>query len=159
MRTSIVFVLGLLLGSAVATGSQESKVSGLNLVNHVGIAVDNFDDAMNFYTQKMGFRQVFMMKNDKGDPTLAFVQVSKDTFLEIAPANANRPAGLTHFGINVDSASAVAAALKARGVTVSDPRSVGTEWTIANVTAPGTRIELTEVGPGSPLGQASSSWK
>ena len=90
---------------------------------------------------------------------LAFVQVSRDTFLEIAPANANRPAGLTHFGIGVDSASATVTALKARGLTVSDPRSVGVQWMIASVTAPGARIELTELGPESPLGKASSSFK
>jgi catechol 2,3-dioxygenase-like lactoylglutathione lyase family enzyme len=159
MRTAIVFVLGLALGVAVATKSQGTKIAGMNGVNHVGLSVDNLDEAVAFYEQKMGFKEVDRIKNDKGETTLVFVQVSKDTFLELAPSNANRPAGLTHFGVNVDSASAAVGALKERGITVSDPRNVGTQWTIASVTGPSARIELTELGPESSLGKATSGWK
>jgi catechol 2,3-dioxygenase-like lactoylglutathione lyase family enzyme len=159
MRTAIIFVLGLALGVAVTTKSQGSKVAGMNGVNHIGLSVDNFDESVAFYEQKMGFREVDRLHNDKGETTLVFVQVSRDTFLELAPSNPNRPAGLTHFGVNVDSASAAVAALKERGITVGDPRNVGMQWTIANVTAPGARIELTELGPESSLGKATSGWK
>lgn len=159
MRTAIIFVLGLALGVAVTTKSQGTRIAGINGVNHIGISVDNLDDAVTFYEQKMGFPEVDRLHNDKGETTLVFVQVSRDTFLELAPANANRPAGFTHFGLNVDSASAAVSALKERGVTVGDPRNVGKQWTIANVTAPGGRIELTELGPESSLGMATSKWK
>jgi lactoylglutathione lyase len=159
MRNAIIFVLGLALGVAVATKSQGSKMAGMNGVNHIGLSLDNFDESVAFYEQKMGFREVDRIHNDKGETVLVFVQVSRDTFLELAPSNANRPAGLTHFGINVDSASAAASALKERGITVGDPRSVGTQWTIANVTAPSARIELSELGPESSLAKASASWK
>ena len=143
----------------MTTKSQGNKVTGINGVNHIGISVDNFDDSVAFYEQKMGFREVDRIRNDKGETTLVFVQVSRDTFLELAPSNANRPAGFTHFGVNVDSAGAAASALKERGVTVGDPRVVGNQWTIASVTAPGGRIELTELGPESSLGKATSGWK
>lgn len=159
MRTAIVFVLGLALGVAVATKSQGTKIAGMNGVNHIGISVDNLEDAVTFYEQKMGFHEADRIKNDKGETTLVFVQVSRDTFLELAPSNANRPVGFTHFGVNVDSASAAVSALRERGITVTDPRSVGTQWNIASVTAPGGRIELTELGPESPLGKATSGWK
>jgi lactoylglutathione lyase len=159
MRNAIIFVLGLALGVAVATKSQGSKIAGMNGVNHIGLSVDNFDESVAFYEQKMGFHEVDRIHNDKGETVLVFVQVSRDTFLELAPSNANRPAGLTHFGINVDSASAAASALKERGITVGDPRNVGTQWTIANVTAPGGRIELSELGPESSLAKATASWK
>jgi catechol 2,3-dioxygenase-like lactoylglutathione lyase family enzyme len=159
MRSALIFVLGLAMGVAVTTKSQGTKVAGINGVNHIGISVDNFDESVAFYEQKMGFREVDREHNAKGETTLVFVQVSRDTFLELAPSNANRPAGFTHFGVNVDSAAAAANALKERGVTVGDPRSVGTQWTIAGVTAPGGRIELTELGPESALGKATSGWK
>jgi len=159
MRNAIVFVLGLALGVAVATKSQGTKIAGINGVNHIGISVDNLDEAVTFYEQKLGFHEVDRIRNDKGETTLVFVQVSRDTFLELAPANANRPVGFTHFGLNVDNASAAIGALRERGITVTDPRSVGTQWTIASVTAPGGRIELTELGPESSLGKATSSWK
>ena len=57
MRTSVVFVVGILLGLWIAPGSaQDQKLPGDNYVNHVGFAVENFEEAMAFYTQKMGFR-------------------------------------------------------------------------------------------------------
>jgi catechol 2,3-dioxygenase-like lactoylglutathione lyase family enzyme len=160
MRSSIVFVIGLLVGSAIATalaqGNLRLETSG---VNHVAMSVDNFDEALAFYTMKMGFREVLNMHNDQGQPTLAFVQASRDTFIEIAPANANRPAGLTHFGLLVNDINATVATLKERGVTVSDPRSVGEEWTVANITAPsGIRIELTQLGPQSVPMKARTTW-
>ncbi len=160
MRSSIVFVIGLLMGSAIATalaqGNARLDTSG---VNHVAMSVDNFDEALAFYTQKMGFREVLNMHTDQGQPTLAFVQASRDTFIEIAPANANRPVGLTHFGLLVSDINGTVAALKERGVTVSDPRSVGEQWSVANITAPsGIRIELTQLGPQSVPMKASANW-
>ena len=160
MRTSVVFVIGLLLGSAISTVlAQGNRLPGAQGVNHVAMSVENFDEAMAFYTQKMGFREVLNMHNDQNQPTLAFVQAGRDTFLEIAPANANRPAGLTHFGVLVDDISATVATLRGRGVTVTDPRSVGDQWMVAQVTAPsGIRIELTQLGPNSVPMKASGSW-
>ena len=160
MRNSIVFLMGLLLGSAISAAlAQGNPLAGISGVNHVAMSVDNFGEALDFYTQKMGFREVLNMRNDQGQPTLAFVQAGRDTFLELAPANANRPVGLTHFGLLVDDINASVAALKQRGVTVTDPRSVGEQWMVANVTAPGgIRIELTQLGPESAPMKATASW-
>jgi len=160
MRTSVVFLVGLLLGSALSTVlAQGNRLPGTTSVNHVGMSVDNFDEALAFYTQKMGFREVLNMKNDQNQPTLAFVQASRDTFLELAPSNANRPAGITHFGLLVEDMNGTVAALRQRGVMVTDPRSVGNQWMVANVTAPGgIRIELTQLGPDSVPMKARGSW-
>ena len=161
MRTSIVFVLGLFLGSAISTVlAQGNRLGGAHGVNHVAMSVDNFDEALAFYTQKMGFPEVLNMHNDQGQPTLAFVQAGRDTFLEIAPSNANRPVGLTHFGLLVDDINATVATLKTRGVTVTDPRSVGNQWMVAQLTAPGgIRIELTQLGSESVPMKATANWE
>ena len=160
MRTSVVFLMGLLLGSAISNGlAQGSRLAGARGINHVAISVDNFSEALDFYAQKMGFKEVLNMRNGQGQPTLAFVQAGRDTFLELAPANANRPVGFTHFGLLVDDINGTVAALKARGVTVTDPRSVGNQWMVANVAAPsGIRIELTQLGPDSVPMKATASW-
>jgi catechol 2,3-dioxygenase-like lactoylglutathione lyase family enzyme len=160
MRTAVVFLLGIVLGSAISTGlAQGTRIAGTAGVNHVALSVDNFDDALQFYTQKMGFRQVLNMRNDQNQPTLAFVQAGRDTFLELAPSNANRPAGISHFGLLVDDINGTVAALRQRGVMASEPRNVGEEWMVANVTAPGgIRIELTQLGPNSVPRKATASW-
>ena len=121
MRTAFVFLIGFLAGAAVMPGlAQGDRPNGVNYVNHVAIAVDNFDEAFAFYTQKMGFREAFTVRDDKGQPTLAYVQASRNTFVELQRANANRPAGLNHFGLHVENLKATVAGLRERGVKVDD---------------------------------------
>jgi catechol 2,3-dioxygenase-like lactoylglutathione lyase family enzyme len=161
MRSSIVFVTGLLLGSMMASGfAQGERLAGENYVNHVAIAVDNFDEAFNFYTQKMGFREAFTVKDASGKPALAYVQASRNTFVELQQANANRRPGLNHFGLHVQNLKGVVATLKERGVMVEEPRVRPDDSSVANATDPGgIRIEMFEFGPGSPQGKAIASWK
>jgi catechol 2,3-dioxygenase-like lactoylglutathione lyase family enzyme len=161
MRTFSVFIVGIVLGVAIAPGSaQDQKLPGENYVNHVGFAVDNFDEAFNFYTQKMGFREAFTVKDAAGKPQLAYVQVSRNTFVEIQQANANRKAGLNHFGLHVANLKDVVASLKTRGVMVDDVRVRPDDSSVSNATDPnGLRIEMFEFGPGSPQGKAIASWK
>ena len=160
MRTSVVFLMGVLLGSAIAPGfAQGDKPNGVNYVNHVAISVANFDEALNFYTKQMGFREAFVLRDDKGQPRLAYVQASRNTFLELQPANATRPAGLNHFGLHVEDIKSYVAGLKERGVKVEEPRP-GQDSFVANATDPGgIRIELFQFGPDSAQGKAISSWK
>jgi catechol 2,3-dioxygenase-like lactoylglutathione lyase family enzyme len=161
MRSAVVFAAGLAVGSMFATAvAQDHRLPGDNYVNHVGMAVQNFDEAFKFYTEKMGFREAFTVKDNAGKPTLAYVQVSRNTFVELQQANANRPPGLNHFGLHVQNLKGVVAALKERGVTVDDIRVRPDDASVANATDPnGTRIEMFEFGPGSPQGKAIASWK
>ena len=161
MRTSMVFLFGLLLGSVLVRGeAQEPRLAGENYVNHVALAVENFDEAFAFYTQKMGFREAFTVRDANGRPTLAYVQVSRNTFIELQQANANRQPGLNHFGLHVENLRATVATLKQRGVTVEEPRSRPDDSSVANATDPGgIRIEMFEFGPQSPQGKAIASWK
>ena len=161
MRSSVVFVTGLMLGSMMASGlAQGERLAGENYVNHVAIAVENFDEAFTFYTQKMGFREAFTVRDTSGKATLAYVQASRNTFVELQQANANRRPGLNHFGLHVQNLKGVVATLKARGVMVEDPRVRPDDSSVANATDPnGIRIEMFEFGPGSPQGRAIASWK
>jgi catechol 2,3-dioxygenase-like lactoylglutathione lyase family enzyme len=161
MRASTGFFAGIVLGVFVATGfAQGDRLAGMNYVNHVGVSVENFDEAFAFYTQKMGFREAFTVRDDKGQPTLAYVQVSRNTFVELQPSNTTRPPGLTHFGLHVENLRDAVATLKQRGVTVEDPRAGRQDSSVANATGPGgVRIELFEFGPDSLQGKAIASWK
>ena len=161
MRASAMFLLGLCLGLAVATGfAQGTRLAGMNGVNHVGISVERFDEALAFYTQKMGFREAFIVRDEKGEPTLAYVQASRNTFIELLPAGPNRRPGLDHVGLHVEDIRATIASLKQRGVTVEEPRTGRTKSVIANATDPGgVRIELSELGPDSLQRKAIDRWR
>src|SRR6202034_3501064 len=115
--------------------AQTNPDSGLRL-NHVGIYVKDFDESMRFYTQTMGFREAFTIKDKDGKPTLAYLQLNKDTFLELAPATADRPVGLSHIGFWPVDLNAAVAALRQRGLKVDDPRTGSTKTSITNVIDP-----------------------
>lgn len=160
MRTAIALLVGMLAGAAATTIAQGNRLSGVSGVNHVGISVEHFDEALAFYTQKMGFEEAFVVRDDKGQPFLAYVQVSKNTFIELLPANATRRPGLDHVGLHVDDIRATIATLKQRGVTVEDARTGRTKSVIANATDPGgVHIELSELGPESLQRKAMDAWK
>jgi catechol 2,3-dioxygenase-like lactoylglutathione lyase family enzyme len=139
--------------------AQQNQNPGLRL-NHVGIYTRDFDESMRFYTQTMGFREAFTIKDKDGKPTLAYLQLSKDTFLELAPATADRPVGLSHIGFWPEDLNAAVAVLRQRGVKVDDPRTGSTKTSITNVIDPnGVRLELLDFLPGSLPRNAIDSWK
>jgi predicted enzyme related to lactoylglutathione lyase len=118
------------------------------------------NEAIAYYGKNFGFGEAAVIRDDKGQPTLAFIQVSKNTFIELGPATAERPAGINHFGIHVDDVKAATANLRQRGVKIDDPRVGRTISFITSVTDPaGVRMELSEIGPESMLGKAIASWR
>jgi catechol 2,3-dioxygenase-like lactoylglutathione lyase family enzyme len=139
--------------------AQQNRNPGLRL-NHVGIYAKDYDESMRFYTQTMGFHEAFTIKDKDGKPTLTYLQLSKDTFLELAPATAERPAGLSHIGFWPEDLNAAVAALRQRGVKVDDPRTGATKTSITNVIDPnGIRLEMLDFLPGSLPRKAIDEWK
>ena len=150
---------GVVLGSAATERSMAQQV-GLR-VNHVGISVKDMNSAIAFYTKTMGFREAYTLRDGNGNPTMAYIQVSRETFLELAPANANRPPGFSHVGIEADDVRAIAARLRQGGAQVTDPRlAENTGATLANVTDPeGLRVEFLQLNPDSLQRKAIDTWK
>ena len=160
MRSAMLFVAGLFVGVAVHAGFAQSAGSGVVMMNHVGINVPNIAEAVTYYTEKMGYREAFRANDDKGQPRLVYMQISRNTFLELNPANAQRPAGFTHYGLHVENAAAAVARFRKNGVTVSDTNTSDTKAVLANITDPYMgRIELAEITPESLHDKAIQSWK
>jgi predicted enzyme related to lactoylglutathione lyase len=161
VHTVTVFVTGLLVGAAVmAVGAQSSRIPGNMGVNHVGITVENMSEAIAAYNKAFGFGEAAVLRDDKGQPTLAFIHVSRNTFIELAPASATNRPGLTHFGIQVSDIKAATAALQRQGVTIDEPRAGRTVSMITRTTDPvGVRMELSELGPESMLGKSIAGYK
>jgi catechol 2,3-dioxygenase-like lactoylglutathione lyase family enzyme len=156
-----LFVAGVGVGVLLMqpSSAQQNRNPGLRL-NHVGIYAKDFDESMRFYTQTMGFKEAFTIRDNAGKPTLAYLQITKDTFLELAPATAERPIGLSHIGIwPVDLGKAVSE-LRQRGVNIADPRTGATKTSITNVTDPnGVRLELLDFLEGSAPKKAMDDWR
>ena len=160
MRGAMLFAAGLFTGLAVHVAMAQSANRGVVMMNHVGINVPNIPEAVTYYTQKMGYREAFRLFDDKGQPRLVYMQISKNTFLELQLANAERPAGFTHYGLHVENMAEAIAMFRKRGLTVSDSTPSDTKAIIANITDPYMgRIELAELTPDSMHQKAIQSWK
>ena len=160
MRGAMMFAAGMFTGLAVHVAMAQNASSGVVMMNHVGINVPNIAEAVTYYTQKMGYREAFRVNDDKGQPRLVYMQISKNTFLELNPANAQRPAGFTHYGLHVENAAEAVARFRKNGVTVSDTNASDTKAILANITDPYMgRIELTELPSDSLHQKAIQGWK
>ena len=158
MRIVLVFVAGILVGTGIQTTLAQSPRPNLRL-NHVAISVKDLPEAVKFYQEKLGFNEV--VRNPNG--MSAYIQVSRDTFLELQ-VSADRPVGqLTHFGVETIDIKNTVGQLRQRGLMVSEPGapSAFTGGILANVSDPVYgRIELSEQpANGGKLRAATEAWK
>ena len=162
MRNFVLFVMGIAVGLAVeaAVAQNTSPNKGIVGLNHVCLVVPNLDEAVKYYTKTMGFPEAFRSVDDKGNVTLVYVQISKNTFIELQPANAQRPAGMNHFGLHVENMASAISMFKQRGANVTESRVSPTKAILSNITdLNGIRIELAELTPESSHRQAMDRWK
>ena len=163
LRGVTLFVAGIVVGTILMqpSAAQENKKTGLRL-NHVGIAVSDYQKSLDFYTKVMGYRIAFKFPpGPDGKPTTTYFQISKDTFLEMAPASDKVPAGFTHMGIETSDIKSTIAQLRDTGTHVEDMRVSGpTKALLSNILDPsGIRAELIELTPDSLHKKAEDSWK
>jgi len=161
LRTALVFVVGLGVGVAVTTAAaQDRRLPGMNGINHLAFVTPKYEEMLAFYTGTLGFAEAFTIRNAAGQPTLTYLQASRNTFIELMPAPAGRAAGFTHFGVHVDDVQIVAARLRERGMDVGTPRIIGSGSLTVAITDPdGNRLELSELGPDAPARKAMNAWK
>ena len=148
MRALLIFVLGVVAGQLIQANTGQNDGPGVIMLNHVGIAVDDMEESAAFYTETMGFERTFSLENAEGQTTLLHLQVSEDTFLELNPANELLPAGITHFGIQVEGMESVRAMYQGRGANPTETRTSGSEAIFSYIVDPqGVPIELAEYPP------------
>ena len=159
MRACMLFITGLLVGLGLHTVVAQSPNQGIVGMNHVAINVPNLEEAVVYYTKTLGFPEAFRVNDDKGQPRLVYVQISRNTFVELQPG-AGRPAAINHFGVHVENMPAAVAMFKQRGANVGETRNSDTKAILNNITDPnGIRVELAELPPQSMHRQAMDRWK
>ena len=159
MRSAICLIAGIVVGAAMQTalGQQREIVS----LNHVAIAVPDFEAASRFYSEGMGFPQAFAFKEPNGSPSLSYFQINRNTFIELMPVTPERPAGFVHFGLEVTQLDGLVKRLRAVGMDVRDPivsSRTRTRFAVAR-TPQGTVVELLEFGPDSLHRRVMEAWK
>ena len=159
MRNAFFLVVGLVLGAGLQglRGQQRDIIS----LNHVAIAVEDFAGASRFYSQLMNFPEAFALREANGSPALSYFQINRNTFIELMPVTADRPAGFVHFGLEVTNVDDVVKRLRSTGMSVGDPgTSPRTKSRIAVARTPqGTSLELLEFRPDSLHRKVIDAWK
>jgi Glyoxalase/Bleomycin resistance protein/Dioxygenase superfamily len=162
MRGVALFVAGTIVGLALTAAAQApSSNRGIVGLNHVGVSVPDLDKAVEYYTKTLGFPEAYRQLTPTGQVQFVVVQVSKNTFIELQPANAQRPPGISHLALQVENLPAVTAMFKQRGANAGEVIvNNSTKMNRADlIDLNGTRTELIELPPESPLGQAMARWR
>jgi catechol 2,3-dioxygenase-like lactoylglutathione lyase family enzyme len=159
MRASVWFLGGVIVGAGLVQTvvAQDRARRGLN---HVGIGTRNYDAALAFYRDTLGAKEAFTIRNPDGTVRITYLQVSRDTFIELLPVAADQPAGILHVGIETDDLASSVANLRAHGVTVADPTAGVSKAQVARITdRDGVPIEVMQMGPDSMQRQAIEAWR
>ena len=161
IRRVMLFLAGIAVGALLTQSIAAQNRSTGHRINHVGISVTNFDESLKFYTQVMGFKEAYRFPSQNGRPSTTFLQVNRDTFIEMAPVANGAPAGLTHIGLYSDDAQASVTQLRQAGAMVGDVRpSENSGSRLSNVTDPNSiRLEINEQPAGSLMRKAMEAWK
>jgi len=128
-------------------------MKGISSLGHIGIKVKNLEKSIAFYTETMGFPEMFRLHRDDGRVWLVYLRITDDQYLEIFPEaiqdRAPEPEnnGINHFCLTVEKIEEIVRQLEAKGVALYWPLKTGADnnrqaW----VQDPdGNRIELMEM--------------
>lgn len=159
MRGVHLFVTGILVGLVMHMATAQNRIRGSFSLNHVAISVADLDAALRYYTEVMGFPEAFRVADEAGKPTLVYVQISGNTFVELQAASEQRPPGINHFGVQVEDMDAATVAFRGRGADIDETHVGSTMAILSNIRDPyGNRIELLELPPESLHRQATARW-
>jgi lactoylglutathione lyase len=139
-------------------------MKGISSLAHVAIKTRDLDASLDFYVNRMGFREMLRLDKPDGSPGvwLVYLRITDDQFLEIFPEGQGERApgwndtAINHICLGVDGIDAVVAELGTAGVPLLLPRKAGADGNIqAWVEDPdGNRIELMQMMPGNLQEQA-----
>ena len=159
MKSTVFFLIGIVVGGLLLQpGVAQDR--GRRGLNHVGISTRHYDDALAFYKGTLGAKDAFTIRNPDGTVRLMYLQLSRDTFVELLPVGADQPAGVTHFGIETDDVETSVANLRAHGLNVADPTVGVSKSRVGRATDPdGVQVEIMQMGADSMQRQAIEAWK
>lgn len=159
MKSLVIFLSGALVGGLLlhTATAQTPRTTGLN---HVGIVTSKYQETYDYYTKALGFREAYTVKNADGTTLLTYLQLNRDTFIELIPAQAGQATGITHFGIESGNLNAAIERLRQNGQTAPDPSLTPAKANSSRVRDPNNvEIEVMEFGPESSQYKAINSWK
>jgi len=152
-------IVGALVMQTVVAQNDPVPPRPERAVNHVGIVVDDYAAAHSFYTDVLGLKEAYTIERN-GQTVLTYLQLNRETFIELIPARGDEPRGMTHIGLEVRDIDALVAQLRERGLEVADPGvTPGNARFVRIRDASGIELEIMEYGPESQQYRAMAAWQ
>jgi catechol 2,3-dioxygenase-like lactoylglutathione lyase family enzyme len=105
-------------------------------------------------------REAYTIRNADGSPLLTYLQVNRETFVELIPARPGQQTGITHYGMQVGSIDQAVEQLRQHGMRVADPGVTPANARFVRVRDPNDiEIEVMEFGPEALQRKAMESWQ
>ncbi len=159
MKGTILFVCGVVVG-ALALQVSTAQDAARRGINHIGISTKNYDAELKFYKDTLGAKEAFTVRNQDGSVRLTYLQLSRDTFVELLPAAVGAPTGITHVGIETNDVASSIANLRKQGFKLDDPTVGISKARVGRISDPdGVALEIMEIGPDSLQRKAVDAWK
>ena len=123
-------------------------------IGHIAIRVKDIDRTLDFYRDKLGFKEMFRLERDR-KLWLMYLRVTDTQYIELFPeavgdhAPPREANGLNHICLEVDSIDGVLADLVKAGIPIAREKQMGADGNLqAWIEDPdGNRIELMQMDP------------
>jgi catechol 2,3-dioxygenase-like lactoylglutathione lyase family enzyme len=163
VRSLSFFIAGIIVGAILLQpgSAQDSSIEPRpdRALNHIGIVVDDYDAAYAFYTRTLGLKEAYTVERDVG-PLLTYLQLDRETFVELIPARGDQTTGVTHFGMEVADIDAFVQRLRSQGVEVADPGVTPANARFVRIRdTDNVEIEVMEFGPEASQYKAMQAWR
>jgi len=107
-------------------------MTGITSIGHVAIRVKDIDRSLDFYVNKLGFKEMFRLDRDNR-LWIVYLRITDDQYLELFPEGhgdrspAAEAVGFNHMCLAVDDIDAVIAQLEVAGVPLTRPKKVAVD--------------------------------
>ena len=130
----------------------------IKAIAHVAFSVTDMERSVDFYCNKLGFKDAFEMKKD-GKPIIRYIKVSKNQFIELFYGNGDfgNKHSYSHLCLEVDDIDMIANHLKQIGIALTSPVKQGmdTNYQCWAQDPDGNKIEFMQISKTSPQYKAS----
>ena len=136
-------------------------------IGHVAFRVTDLERALDFYCDKLGFREAFRLDREgEPSPWIVYLQIAPGQFVELFPGareigpQPEAAAGYNHFCLLVDDMATTLRQLTERGLEMTGAPRHGLDhnWQYWLTDPDGNRIELMQIVRDSPQAAADARW-
>ena len=134
-------------------------MNGISSIAHVALKVRDLERSLEFYTGKLGFREMMRLDKPDGSPGvwLVYLRITDTQYLEIFPEGQGERApgwddtAINHVCLGVDNLDGILAHLEAVGIPLLLPKkqAVDGNWQAWIEDPDGNRIEFMQTMPDS----------